>query len=470
MQNTGGSSLGGSSLLLHSSQSSFDVGNETDVISLLKIIHQNPLDADIKNNLRDLIFEYRQNQTAQGATKITEAFKPLGILIQAPSAEVKAAAVATPLHSVSSSLGMARPLPSFGFAAAVKTPAPQAVPVSAPVAPVSTPTVAPTPAAITVPIATAAPIAASTIQERIKEIKKTVNDKVGNPVNLIDAHNEIGREYMNALLDAMKKSNGGSAQDTQDAMSRLEKAFSKVTEVLEKGNVVAVSVNSAPIPEQHKAVVGEAKIPEVRRVQVETAHTTIPVSPLKGVATIAESPVVVQVKTVEPVAAPVNKPVEKQAPQVAVPSYKGDAAMHSVAKEKQLQDLHRANREKESMTFAEQEKARVALLDPLMTPDVTAGLNQLLSEWGLFKSSGIFGTGPSGKDHVLFKKLAPLTMAAVIAGRFDGATTSIKQNITDYMNGWRYEEGIVHEHGETFEHYLRKVIFHILLKKKQLPQ
>ncbi len=30
------------------------------------------------------------------------------------------------------------------------------------------------------------------------------------------------------------------------------------------------------------------------------------------------------------------------------------------------------------------------------------------------------------------------------------------------MNGWRYEEGILHQHEETFEHYLRRVIQKIL--------
>jgi hypothetical protein len=59
-------------------------------------------------------------------------------------------------------------------------------------------------------------------------------------------------------------------------------------------------------------------------------------------------------------------------------------------------------------------------------------------------------------------------MAAVIAGRFEGATTPIKQSITDYMNGWRYEEGITHEHGETFEHYLRRVVRHILNKQNRV--
>ena len=57
-------------------------------------------------------------------------------------------------------------------------------------------------------------------------------------------------------------------------------------------------------------------------------------------------------------------------------------------------------------------------------------------------------------------------MSTIIAGRFDGATPKIKQSIADYMNGWRYEEGIVYEHGETFEHYLRRVIHHILNKQK----
>ncbi len=53
-------------------------------------------------------------------------------------------------------------------------------------------------------------------------------------------------------------------------------------------------------------------------------------------------------------------------------------------------------------------------------------------------------------------------MAALLAGRFEGSTPEIKRSIADYMNGWRYEEGIVHEQGETFETYLRRVIRHIL--------
>jgi hypothetical protein len=148
------------------------------------------------------------------------------------------------------------------------------------------------------------------------------------------------------------------------------------------------------------------------------------------------------------------------------PAAAPETMLRSVASDKQQQDQRRASQVQSMAQSAEAEKKRIAELDPLLTPAVTAGLGQLLSEWGLFKSSGIFGTGPSGKDHILYQKLAPLTMAAVIAGRFEGVTPQIKQSITDYMNGWRYEEEIIHEHQETFEHYLRRVIFHILNKTK----
>ena len=109
--------------------------------------------------------------------------------------------------------------------------------------------------------------------------------------------------------------------------------------------------------------------------------------------------------------------------------------------------------------------------DPLMTKQVDDGLEQLLLEWSLFKKSGLFGTGPKGREHPLFKKVAPLPITLLLAGRFDGATQEIKQSITDYMNGWRYEQGIVYEQGETFERYLRRVIKHIIdLQKARASQ
>lgn len=88
----------------------------------------------------------------------------------------------------------------------------------------------------------------------------------------------------------------------------------------------------------------------------------------------------------------------------------------------------------------------------------------------MFKKSGLFGTGPKGKDHPLFVKIAGLQIPLLLAGRFEGSTQEIKQSITDYMNGWRYEQGIIYEKGETFERYLRRVIKLILdLQKKRIP-
>jgi hypothetical protein len=100
--------------------------------------------------------------------------------------------------------------------------------------------------------------------------------------------------------------------------------------------------------------------------------------------------------------------------------------------------------------------------DFLFTKEVDDGLQQLLSEWKLFKKSGLFGTGPNGREHPLFKKIANLQIPLLLAGRFEGATQEIKQSITDYMNGWRYEQGIIYQQGEIFEHYLRRVIRQIL--------
>jgi hypothetical protein len=105
--------------------------------------------------------------------------------------------------------------------------------------------------------------------------------------------------------------------------------------------------------------------------------------------------------------------------------------------------------------------------DPLYTQLVDDGLNQLLTDWTLFKKSGLFGTGPKGMNHPLYLKIKDLQIPLLLAGRFEGATQEIKQSITDYMNGWRYEQGIVYEQGENFDHYLRRVINHILdLHKK----
>ena len=69
-------------------------------------------------------------------------------------------------------------------------------------------------------------------------------------------------------------------------------------------------------------------------------------------------------------------------------------------------------------------------------------------------------------DHPLYKQLSGLPMAAVVSGRFEGVTPEIKRQLSDYMTGWRYEQGIMHEMGETFDHYLRRVIRQVLEKQR----
>ena len=112
------------------------------------------------------------------------------------------------------------------------------------------------------------------------------------------------------------------------------------------------------------------------------------------------------------------------------------------------------------------QQANAASTDPLLAPEVSSGLQQLLAEWKLFKSSGFLGTGPSGFEHPLYKQLSAMPMSAVVAGRFDGATPDVRQSISDYMNGWYYEQNVAHDMNETFEHYLRRVVKRILEKQK----
>ena len=59
-----------------------------------------------------------------------------------------------------------------------------------------------------------------------------------------------------------------------------------------------------------------------------------------------------------------------------------------------------------------------------------------------------------------------MPMAAVVSGRFEGVTPEIKRHLSDYMTGWRYEQGVMHEMGETFENYLRRVIRQVLERQR----
>jgi len=315
---------------------------------------------------------------------------------------------------------------------------------------------------------------------RIREIKSLVNQKVGNPVNLVDIDNVAGREYMAALLDAMKQLNSGSS--SVPAMDRLEAAYQAVEEVLKtKGApVVAQQPVAAPAPK-----------PTPEPAVQQPVEPVAPATPIAPAAPVAESAPVPQapVSTSAPEAPepePAKQPPPKTSPQVggtkrwednsqqtanaASPSSAtvapaGEPAAPPVSNRapviKSLQDsatpLKTIN---DVPTAASVNSSETG--DPLYTKEVTNGLNQLLSDWSLFKKSGLFGTGPKGIEHPLYAKVKDLQIPLLLAGRFEGATQEIKQSVTDYMNGWRYEQGIIYEQGEAFDHYLRRVIRHIL--------
>ncbi len=264
---------------------------------------------------------------------------------------------------------------------------------------------------------------------RIVAIKQAVNTKVGNPVNLVDLNNDIGRAYMTALLEAMKAVSGGGG-DPVAAIEKLEAVFAQVEALLDaspatnmptgaKDNATAVNAPIAlePIQSMETAMTTPA-VTETQQAVPITDVNVVPITPM----TIASS----RFKNVLPVAdqEPLKTPAD--------------------------------------LPTAAELKARSGITDPLLDPDVDLGLEQLLGEWSLFKKSGMFGTGPKGRQHPLFLKLAPLQMPLILSGRFEGATNEIRQSITDYMNGWRYEQGIIYEQDETFEHYLRRVIRHII--------
>ncbi len=492
---------------------SFDFNSQAGVMAVLTAIRASDISSADKNELRDLVFLYTNGGgdpsirlALEGKLRNFKIVPVASTSVAGKSVEEKKepepAAVVHPF-------GASRPAPVFSapkftpksvteaakVVEKVSVPVADAIPAvkvadvnpvklntqvaTAPVKPVVN-IVAPVQAPAPAPAAVAPQVAAvnevptipstdadtSKYLDRIREIKSVVNGKVGNPVNLVDINNEVGREYMNALLDAMKRLAGGAGQ-IEPAMARLELAFASVLAAIEANdkakssqvikeekptiiNPVAETV-SAPVPEpapEVKPRVVEEKPREqvIERQAPPVIETQMPVSTPEPVASsgfeaesnVAERELVIP--KVEPVAKYVPvAPAVSESPRILTPEDLPSPA---------------------SLDTSESG-------DPLYTREIDDGLEQLLSDWILFKKSGLFGTGPKGREHPLFKKIAGLQITLLLAGRFEGSTQEIKQSITDYMNGWRYEQGIIYEQGEVFEHYLRRVIKQILDLQKR---
>lgn len=544
---TGGSSVVGS---LSTENSVFSLQNEHDTIALLRQIHLRPLDLNIKNTLRDSIFRVRFVPGTAIDANLIKIFAQHGFTISDPVSDRpkqpgKEDLSAPSLLPVVPGFGQTRLTPQFSpvsvssepTVASIKPELPIIVPsptqppsttlpsklsttpnienrlddatspehqtppsIEIPEAPVTTDAnAALTPSSVIPPTepnknnnSTSTEITTATT--RIDAIKREVNARVGNPVNLIDVDNEVGREYMNALLDAMKKTSGGTtAMEVERVMARLERAFAAVTETLaakENGEMIqtvasaSISETTPPVPvasvvptnptvpsvsPQLSPVSGESTNPASTSGHL-TSDDSITADPSQQRRILSVQSLDVDNGNESEQKKPVTSPI-MPSPMVTtgtdIETTPSTTGITSVAKEAQLSELLAQREQAVMANLADQ--ARENLKNPLMAEDVTNGLHQLLSEWQLFKSSGFFGTGPSGYDHPLYEKISQLTMATVLAGRFEGATPEVKRSISDYMNGWRYEEGITHEQGETFEHYLRRVIRHILDQQVKTP-
>lgn len=462
----------------------FDFDTQAGIANVLASVRAANISAEQRNDIRDTIFLYTNGGRDQTVRiSLEQKLATYGIVPVAPAASAQ---VPQPVIDTSP-LGAGRSAPNaFSVMSPQPTPAPQTPPSAPqPVAPAQ-PVVEPAPQP-TVPGNPDAYLA------RIREIKALVNEKVGNPVNLVDINNDVGREYMGALLDAMKKINSGAS--AVSAMQRLEVAFKSVEK--------AIADHDAQQNQPAPAVVAPEPIPQPTPAPVQSAPVTAPPPAPQPVA--PAEPVPAEPATVSPTPAPKSEPIPEKQPEPSiqppiepvnrvpiqeVPDLKkpassdadearwandkipsttssGSPSSSAVPKIPSLADTLAQSADKNDASKTAE--AKPASGDPLYSSEIDSGLDQLLSEWSLFKKSGLFGTGPKGREHPLFKKIAGLQIPLLLAGRFEGATQEIKQSITDYMNGWRYEQGIVYMQGETFERYLRRVIKHILDLQKSKP-
>ena len=482
----------------------FDLDTQSGVMHILASLRASDIGADHKSEIRDLVFLYTnggKDQTVRLAleqkiaahnllplpAKLKEELKKeepaqptIGKFRTAPSFRVHAPSAPTspvvqtvepvfvPIsHSVEEPVLAAVPEPSPVIEIVQQEPAPQFTPEPVMVTPPPQ-QFAPDPV---VPVAiTAHPVDDKQYLDRIREIKAAVNEKVGNPVNLVDINSEVGREYMGAILDAMKKLNSGTSAGS--AMKRLEAAYQLVLQTLEDRDLAS----SAPIVEPEPFI---PTPPEPVAMPVPAKYEPAPVFEPEPFVPFAPEPLAEASYEPGPESMPTYQPLSsgqktgrmqiQDATAVEAPSAwehtpTPTSTTHAVstAPFAPLSDLPEKPLSIDDLPTSESLQSAATAGDPHFTLEVDEGLNQLLQEWSIFKKSGLFGTGPKGKEHPLFKKMGPLHIPLILAGRFDGATQEIKQSVTDYMNGWRYEQGLIYQQGETFEHYLRRVIRHIL--------
>jgi len=383
---------------------------------------------------------------------------------------------------------------------------------------------------------------------RIIEIKRLVNEQIGNPVALVGAHKALGREYMQALLTALKATGGGGV-GADAAMRRLEDAYTALftdapetpatpsapvpppapEPVIESAPVVevkqevvpppnpvpqAVPSPTAPVfeppapkpieiprPEPVKEVAPPESIdvplpvvpkPEPKPIPSPTAPRVVvpkpepvrpapvvppPAPPLPRSDVVASKPSapapvpqaskerIPSAGTLSPAArlAELTKnaqpaPKAEPVPQVDVPTPKPAPAATAFQQTKFTQKkVGSVSIQALAASGIDTEEHEVRQSE-LASPKITKALHELLDEWSIFNASGFLGMGPSGAEHPLYIRLAPLSMGEILTGRYEGADRKVNTVVHDYVNAWRHEQGIAYTPSETFEHYLRRVV------------
>jgi hypothetical protein len=343
---------------------------------------------------------------------------------------------------------------------------------------------------------------------RIALIKRTVNAQVGNPIVLMDSGNAAGREYMASLLGAMKAVSGNAPGTLQSSMDRLEKAFVAVSNLgdfaakkettpetptapetapITQSSALSFVKTAVPIkeesfasqapkaPERAPRPVASAPIsqPEIKKELEPITSKRAPEEPL--IPAVHKAPVVQP--TPEPKAAPLTPHTEvplrrSSAPLPPIPPATASTktvpekigGTSPAIKEGGKHTTKGVGRSGYDVTIPGDTDHPVPSIvkDDLHAPEVDAGLDQLLHEWSIFRGSGLFGTGPGGRAHPLYKKIAPLPMEMIIAGTWENANKEAVLSIRDYANGWRHEQGVAYVPTESFEIYLRRVVKRIL--------
>ena len=526
----------------------FDLHTQQGVANLLKQLRTSNIPVQTKTTIRELVLKYAQSGGNVGVREELEAMLSSLALVSGSSgagkamvtspASVKNDTTSAPVKATPKSVkhfgfSGARPVPSFKIqkaAEVVSTPKTTPTIKEAPEVAIQTEATSPAPVSFTqvnsVPGSTIkekidptpSPVAQETSSgveknnlNRILEIKREVITLVGNPVNLVDIDNAVGKQYMTSLLEAMKKTNGGTKEEAAEAMANLENAFIAVKGVTERTlkpnfepsliqepniqTLEETSVqNSAP---EIKPPVAPTEIktdsePDVSSTVDDLTNTSKPIVPQGVTENLAQDEEGWKQAATEQVSELVETNINYSeqtdsrqlggVPLQDIPTYGFSRPPRSIVVPPKPK-LSVSNNENKmappppppahTMKDSFPEDAAKAVMvhgetgDDLMTPDITVGLTQLLSEWNIFKGSGLFGMGPGGIDHPLYVSIKDNSMLSIMNGTFTGATNEVQQSINDYVNGWRYEQSIVPQHSETFEHFLRRVVRKVLKDAKR---